>query len=134
MKSLPQYAPVVLRVGISLVFLWFSYQQLTNTNSWTRMIPDVAVSLSGLSAQTLVLINGVFEAVFGLALLAGFYTRISASLLALHMFHITFVVGYGAIGVRDFGLAMATLSIALAGADAWTLDTFLLRRAEKQVN
>ncbi|MEK7645302.1 MAG: DoxX family membrane protein [Patescibacteria group bacterium] len=126
---LPQYAPTVLRVGISLVFLWFAFQQLTNTDAWTGFVPDLAVSLSGLSAETLVLFNGVFEAVFGLALLVGFYTRLAAALLSLHLFHLVFVVGYSAIGVRDFGLAVATLSIALAEVDRWTLEAFLMRRA-----
>ncbi len=129
------YAPVVLRIGISLVFLWFSFQQLTNTDLWTGFVPDLAVSLSGLSAETLVLFNGVFEMVFGIALLVGFYTRFAAALLSFHMFHLVSIVGYSAIGVRDFGIAMATLSIALAEVDRWTLDTFLIRRAAtNQVN
>lgn len=116
------YAPAVLRVGISLVFLWFAFQQLTDTGTWTGFVPDIVVSLSGVSAETLVLFNGVFEMVAGLALLVGFYTRLSATLLALHMFHLLFIVGYSAIGVRDFGIAVATLSIALVEADRWTLD------------
>lgn len=124
LNSLQQYAPTVLRVGVSSVFLWFAFQQLTNTASWTGFVPDLAVALSGLSAETLVLFNGVFEAVFGLALFAGFYTRLAATLLSLHLFHLVFVVGYNAIGVRDFGLAIATLSIALAEADRWTLDRY----------
>jgi len=119
------YAPAVLRVGISLVFLWFAFQQLTNTDAWTGFVPDLAVSLSGLSAETLVLLNGAFEMVAGLALITGFYTRLAAALLSLHMFHIIFVVGYSAISVRDFGIAIAALSIALAEADRWTIDRLL---------
>jgi len=119
------YAPAVLRVGISLVFLWFAFQQLTDTATWTGFVPDIAMSLSGLSAETLVLINGVFEMLAGLALVAGFYTRLAATLLALHMFHLVYIVGYSAIGVRDFGIAIATLSIALSEIDQWTLDKYL---------
>ncbi len=124
LNSLSQYAPMVLRIGVSLVFLWFAFQQLTNTDAWTGFVPDLAVSLSGLSAETLVLFNGVFEAVFGLALFAGFYTRLAAALLSLHLFHLVFIVGYNAIGVRDLGLAIAALSVALAEADRWTLDRY----------
>ena len=91
---------------------------------WTGFVPDLAVSLSGLSAETLVLINGVFEMVAGLALLTGFYTRIAATLLSLHMFHLLFVVGYSAIAVRDFGIAIATLAVALAEVDRWTFDHY----------
>lgn len=120
-------APAVLRVGISLVFLWFAFQQLTNADAWTGFVPDLAVSLSGLSAETLVLLNGVFEMVAGLALITGFYTRLAAVLLSLHMFHIISIVGYSAISVRDFGIAIAALSIALVEADRWTLDRYSKR-------
>ncbi|MEI6345613.1 MAG: DoxX family protein [bacterium] len=127
--SYSAYAPVVLRVGLSLVFLWFGSQQLLHKASWTSFIPDIVVSLSGLSAVTLVVFNGAFEVVFGLALLAGFYTQLSALILALHMFDIAYVVGYDAIGVRDFGLAVATLAIALnATPDIWSVDHFLASR------
>lgn len=127
--SYSAYAPAVLRVGISLVFLWFGSQQLLHTESWTSFIPDIAISLSGLSAATLVFTNGVFEVVFGLALFAGYFTQFAALILALHMFDIAYVVGYDAIGVRDFGLAVATLAIALnATPDVWSADRFLASR------
>jgi hypothetical protein len=38
------------------------------------------------------------------------------------MAEITFVVGYSAIGVRDFGLAMAALSVFLNGVDVLSLE------------
>jgi uncharacterized membrane protein YphA (DoxX/SURF4 family) len=115
-------APIVVRIGISLVFLWFGFQQVLHTAMWVGLIPDWVLSLSGLSAASLVHFNGAFEIVFGLCLLLGIYTRISSLLLALHMLHIMVTVGYNAIGVRDFGLAMAAISIFLSGMDMWTID------------
>lgn len=133
MKHISSYAPIVLRIGIALVFLWFGFQQLWHPDSWTSFIPNIALSLSGLTAQTLVLLNGSFEVVFSLALIAGFNTQVAALLLALHMFDIAYVVGYDAIGVRDFGLAIATLSVALAGADNWSLDTLWNNASESSL-
>jgi len=122
------YAPTVLRIGVSLVFLWFGFQQLINTEMWTRLIPQAAMDVSGLSAINLVHFNGAFEIVFGLCLLLGFFTRTVAFLLALHMLHITYVVGYNGIGVRDFGLSMAAISTFLYGVSPISLDHYFSRK------
>lgn len=128
--KLTQYAPAVLRIGIALVFLWFGFSQVTNAGMWTRLIPEWATSLSGMSAVTIVHFNGAFEIVFGIALLTGFFTRVVALLLALHMFHIAITMGYSAIGVRDFGLAIATATIFLFGRHAFSIDDCLERRKQ----
>jgi uncharacterized membrane protein YphA (DoxX/SURF4 family) len=130
MKS---FAPAVLRVGLSLVFLWFGTQQLLTTPMWVKLIPQSVIDMSGLAAETLVRFNGSFEIVFGLCLLFGFYTRITSLLLALHMIHITFIVGYNGVGVRDFGLAMSTVALFLMGNHAWTLDSWIEKRNGMQV-
>lgn len=118
-----QYAPATLRIGVASVFIWFGLEQLTNTYEWIGWLPEYASSLP-FSATTLVYINGVFEVVFGSLLLLGLFTRTSAMLLALHMAHIISVVGYGEIGVRDFGIFMATLSLAFSGVSNFSLDSF----------
>ncbi len=115
-------APVVVRIGMSLVFLWFGYQQIFNTAMWTRLIPEWVIEMTGVTATSLVHFNGAFEIVFGLCLLIGLQTRVVSLLLALHLLHIMVTVGYNAIGVRDFGLALATISIFLNGMDCLTLD------------
>ena len=122
-------APTVVRVGVSLVFLWFGSQQLMDANAWAGLIPNWVLTLVPLSAQSLVRFNGSFEVVFGCALLVGIFTRITALLLALHLFHIMTVVGYNDIGVRDFGLSMATLSVFLYGSDPLCLENWLKRSA-----
>jgi len=83
-----------------------------------------------LSAVTLVHLNGVFEIIFGTALLLGFFTQLSAFLLALHMLDITFTVGFDSIGVRDFGLSIATIvifSTATTGSVLMDLFTGILK-------
>jgi uncharacterized membrane protein YphA (DoxX/SURF4 family) len=119
------YAPAVLRIGIALVFLWFGFTQLGNPEPWTQLIPESVTSMTGLEATTLVLFNGAFEVVFGLCLLFGFFTHISALLLAFHMLSITFTVGYNAIGVRDFGLSMAAIALFLLGPHHFSVDNWL---------
>ena len=122
-EKLKQYAPAVGRIGVASVFIWFGLEQLINTSEWVGWLPWY-VYLTSLSPTTLVHLNGLFESVFGFLLLLGLYTRLSASLLALHMAHIVTIVGYGEIGVRDFGIFMAALSTAFHGADNFSLDYF----------
>lgn len=102
---------------MAAVILWFSLQQLMHNHQWIAYIPDYIVAVSHISARMLVLFNALFELVFGIMLLFGWQTRIAALLLALHLFDIMFVVGYGEIGVRDFGLAFATLVVFMNGPD-----------------
>lgn len=124
--------PVVLRVAVSLVFLWFGFQQITDTSSWVRLVPEFVTSISGLSAAILVHLNGALEIVLGLCLLAGFFTRVSALILALHMIHIIVAVGYGPTGVRDFGIMFATLAVFLYGPTRFSVDAHLESKKSPQ--
>lgn len=131
LKKLQSFAPLVLRVGLGLVMLWFGTQQLRDTLSWVGYLPDFVSSLP-VSEITFVKMNGIFEVVFGLLLIAGFYARIVALLLALHLFGIASTVGYNDVGVRDFGLSMALFSIAFHGAGAYSFDELIKRRSDKK--
>ncbi len=121
-KKLEPYAPSVLRYGMTIVILWFGCQQFLHTDAWTAYVPDSAVAMSHLSVTKLVYINATVEVVGGLLLLFGWQTRIVALLLALHLLDIMYIVGYGEIGVRDFGLAIATLVVAMNGSDMLCVD------------
>jgi uncharacterized membrane protein YphA (DoxX/SURF4 family) len=121
------FAPAVVRMGLSLVFLWFGYSQLTDTAVWIFWLPEWTAGLP-LAAETLVRLNGGAEILLGALLLLGFYTRPVALLLALHMVSIVVSVGYNAIGVRDFGLMLATVSVFLHGHDRFTLDGYIARK------
>ena len=113
-----RYAASLLRYGMAAVILWFSFQQFMDATAWIAYVPDSAVALSHVSATVLVYFNALFELVFGILLVFGWQTRIVALLLALHLFDIMWIVGYGEIGVRDFGLAVATLVVSMNGSDA----------------
>lgn len=119
-RKMKELAPCVLRYAMAAVILWFGLQQFINTNYWTAYVPDYIVKMSGLSAVTLVYFNAVFEIVFGFLLAIGYGVRIVAFLLALHLLDIMWTVGYGEIGVRDFGLAIATLVVAMNGHDMFS--------------
>ncbi len=116
------YAPALLRYGMAAVILWFSVAQFSNASQWTAYVPDNIVSLTGLGAITLVYFNATFELIFGILLVFGWQTRIVAFLLAAHLFDIMYVVGYGEIGVRDFGLAVGTFVVFMNGSDILSIQ------------
>ena len=115
-----QYAPVVLRFGMVVLFLWFGLSQITNPGDWVSWVP--AWTSVFLSPTMIVLLNGAFETVGGILLAVGFWTRWAALLLSLHLFLIAWEVGYNDIGVRDFALAVSTLALSLFGPDRFTID------------
>ena len=121
MNKLTKYGPLVLRIGLASVFLWFSINQFMSTDMWIRIVPAWATSLFG-SAVTVVHLNAWFELVVSLMLLVGLQTRWIALILTLHLGQIAFGFGLSATGVRDWGLCIAALSIFFSGADVLSLD------------
>ncbi len=132
-----KYAPLVLRLGLSLVFLWFGLSQLINPESFVGYVPQWLYPHAlemvhehplqlmhnlQLTPHIIIMGNGIFETVFGILLLLGLFTRISSLLLGLHLIGIMFGLGYNDIAVRDFGLMLALFSISLQGPDEWCLD------------
>ena len=124
----------MIRIGMGVVLLFFSYYQFSDPSAWTGYVPHSITALSGGNATMLVLMNAWFELIFGLSLLAGLQTRIVSLLLALHLFGITATIGISPLGIRDFGLAVATLSIVFAGPDLISLDRKFARKAAIEVS
>lgn len=121
-----EYAPVLVRIGMSAVFLWFGISQLLQPKNFIGYLP--AFLLEG-PANAFVMINGGFEVALGTMLVLGIYVRPVALLLGLHLMVIMINVGYNEIGVRDFGLMVATFTIFLWGEDKWCLMKRLKRKA-----
>ena len=121
--NLQKYAPVILRLGLSFVFIWFGLNQLISQSAWISFIPSFIVSITGISAATFVILNGIFEIVLASLLAFGIWTRLVSSLLFIHMFAIIGDVGLDAIGVRDIGLMFGLLSIAFTGTDEYSVQS-----------
>lgn len=115
------YAQIILRISLSLVFLWFGLTSIFNHEVLVGYLPEFSYSF-GISLQNIMLLNGIFEIVFGILLLIGLFTRVVAFVLFLHVLVIMFSLGYNDVAIRDFGIAFATLAVFLNGADKWCLD------------
>ncbi len=117
----PASALFVLRLGLAFVFIWFGITQLQHPLQWISFLPGWVASLP-VSATSFVLLNGLFEIVAGTLLAIGAWTRLAALLLSIHLFGIALSMGYNAIAIRDIGLAIAALAIAVGGAGQFSLD------------
>lgn len=113
LNDFKQYAPLVLRIGIGFVFIWFGLSGLTNTSMWVGLVPSWTNAIA--SPSTLVYIHSVIELVGGLLVCAGYWLRPAAAILFLSLAHTLTLLDFGPIYVRDIGLALATLAIFLDG-------------------
>jgi len=111
-NNFPQYAPIVLRVGLGIVFLLIGIDQFLHPMVWSSYFP----AFMGSNA---VYFNAVFDIILGLWLVIGLFVRVSGTLAALHLLGVLVVLGYNEITIRDFGLFCAALSVALHGVDVW---------------
>ena len=111
----------VLRYGIAFVYFYFAISQLINPEAFTFYIPSYVGDL--VNPLFLVYFNAGFEILFATLLAVGKYTRISALLLAIHLFFISLSLGFTQNGVRDFGLTIATFAIFIHGPDKLCLES-----------
>jgi len=128
MKPYKENAAILVRIAVSLVVLWFGLNQIFNRELLIGYLPQFAYALP-IEPLTFILINGIFETIFGLLLIIGLFTRISSFLLTLHILGIAFSLGYNDIAIRDYGLAIITFAIFLHGPDKWCLDNKLRKKS-----
>lgn len=124
-KKLSRLSPVVLRVGIGIVFVYFGYFSLTSPSDWAFLVPEWVGGI--LPIKSLVQFHGLLELVLGFLLIVGAFVRAVSGLLFLSLL-ITVVLLFPSnflsdprsildapdyTFIRDVGLLFATLSIFL---------------------
>ncbi len=114
--KLNNFSKPILRIAIGVLFLYFGLQQLISPSEWIGFVPNFVLGF-GLSANTLVIFNGVVELVLGVMLLIGVYTRVVALLLFINLLIIVFSIGMNPLGIRDLILAIVTFVVFLNGRD-----------------
>lgn len=106
---------IVLRFSLALFFLWFAFQQLTDSAAWVGYLP-VWTGYLPIPGEMLVMLHGWAELVLAILLALGIFTRMVAILLALHLFTIAWTVG-GPVGMRDGTLGMSLVALAIGPLD-----------------
>ncbi len=115
-------APVVLRIGIALLLLWFGFTNIFTPDRLVGYLSSSTANLLPIPPLQFMVYNGIFEVILGLALLLGFFTRIAAFITFLHIAGIGISLGYNDVAIRDIILAIAAFSVFLHGPDKYCLQ------------
>ena len=121
LEKYKEYAPIVVRYGIGIVFLLIGLDQAFKPESWTSWLPSFASNLP-ISGETFFFLTGIFNTIVGVLLLIGLFTRIAAFLAALHLVGVMMTIGYNDVFIRDLGLFLMAISVLFFGADKFCLD------------
>jgi len=108
------WAPVIGRILLGLVFIWFGFHELEHPGNWTGYVPVIPETST--LAVILVLIHGWVLFTLAIALIAGIEPRAAAALASLLMLEIVIslaVTGLSDTAVRDAGVL--GLAVCLAG-------------------
>ncbi len=103
-------AKLILRLGLGLVFLYFSLNQIFNPQSWFFLVPNFFKKIF-VDVKFLIYFNGFFDLIISFSLFFNKYLKLFSILGFLHLFFLSFYLGFNPSGVRDFGLAIAMLSL-----------------------
>ena len=109
----------ILRIGLSVVIIWFGISQLINRQIWIGDLPASAFDLSFISTINLVYINGIFETLFGILLLLNQCSKVVSTILAIHMLTIIMHLGYNEIAIRDFAICIGFISLIFSSENKY---------------
>lgn len=121
---------VLLRLGTGVVFLWFGVTQLRDPDFGAAYLPGFVYAIGEQLGiidfdRLFTVIHGAVEVALGSALIVGLFTRAAALLLAVQLAAIVvtlYTLGLPAIAIRDFGVMIATLVVAMNGPDRMSAD------------
>ncbi len=127
-----RYESLILRIFLGLTLIFWGYEKLVLPKLVDSYIKDYQ-SFMFIDVKLFLVIAGVAQILLGAAMIVGFYTRLSAALLAL-MAIVTIIIP-GMIILKDvphFAYAFATAGGAIAllirGSGAYSWDAKRLKR------
>lgn len=126
----------VLRIGLGIVFIVFGTWKAITPVAWVIFLPnwvsDAVENIEALNALGALRMMGFVEAVLGLQMFLGLFTKATAVICTFMLAGIIFHVGFDQVGVRDAGLLFAALALSFAGGGPWSLDHWLNSETETE--
>lgn len=118
------FAPFILRFAVGVYLFYSGYAHLREDRE--RCVQELSTRFGSFS-KTIIIIGGIFEAVIGLSLIAGFLTQVMALLGALYMLKLLFFKNSYPIWIkheRIFYLVLFAIfvSLLLSGAGVPAID------------
>jgi putative oxidoreductase len=110
-----KYVPVLLRLALGAVFILHGYGKLTGIEGTIGFFDKVGIPVPGFSAWLVALV----EFLGGISVLVGYFTRISAGLIAIvmvvAMISVKFAQGFVGGWEFDFVLFIVAISLVILG-------------------
>ena len=115
--NIEKYTSLLLRLGISVVFLLFGIDKFIRPLFWAAFVPKFLNDIIPFSLTNFIYLMGLIETILGALIFIGLFTRIASILSAIHLFFIiislAIPLGYNDIIVRDIGLFFMALALSL---------------------
>jgi len=106
---------LALKLGLAGVFLWFGIDKFVHPAYWlSAWVPgwfQIFLAKFNLSGLQFVYINGIFEMLVGLSLLANIFTKFFAAVGIIFLAVLMFEYGLTETTIRNIGLAGALFAI-----------------------
>ncbi|MBI2451126.1 MAG: DoxX family membrane protein [Parcubacteria group bacterium] len=136
-----KYAPLILRMGLAIVFLLFGYHKLVQpgqAQAEVQLLLDIGLG----TAAALNYYLGIMEILIGLSLLLGwqikYFAPVSGFLVIIIFGSILWKYGFTLSPervdptlFRDAGLIGACFALWILGAGAWSIDEWLEERKKR---
>lgn len=117
MFSSSRYSYLALRLGLAAVFLWFGVDKMFHPSYWLNawMPRQIIEILSGFNIPGIqfVYLNGIFEILVGLSLIAGVFTKFFSVLAVIFLAGVLIFVGLSEVTVRDFAIIGGFIAVIL---------------------
>ena len=128
--NLSRYSPLMLRLSLAIVFLWFGVDKFVNPGYWSHQLPDTIKVIAGITEESeygLIHLIGVFEILVGSALASGIFTRYVAAIASAFIFSIIVTTGLNPATVRDIGLLGISLYLVSISDATMSWKSYLKR-------
>lgn len=112
----------VLRVGLAITFLWIGILIFQSPEGWGAYMQPWAAGLLPFPLKEAMIGTAVLDIVIGVCLLVNFLPWVAALLGVAHLAIVLVVSGITDITVRDIGLLVAMLAIAIESLPSTVLN------------
>ena len=131
--NLPKsWSTLILRLGIGIVFLFFGVDKFIHPEVWINWVSPRLLYYFPFPQEVFIYLDGGLEAIIGVMLILGFYTRIFALIASLLIVGILATVGITDVTLRDVAILAGALSLVLTGSDKLSVDNKFMPQSKKR--
>ena len=112
----------ILRVGLAITFLWIGVLIFKNPEAWGGYLQPWAAGLLPIPLEQAMIGTAILDITIGAFLLIDFLPWLAALVGAIHLVIVLTVSGITDITVRDIGLLVGAIALAIDSLPPWVLN------------